>query len=43
MDNEVEGSPTSLAQDDEAIGIKASTESGQVFLNFTKYDLKDDK
>jgi beta-fructofuranosidase len=29
--------------DDEAIGIKASTESGQVFLNFTKYDLKDDK
>lgn len=29
--------------DDDAIGFKASTESGQVFLNFTKYDIKDDQ
>lgn len=26
--------------DDDAIGFKASTESGQAFLNFTKYDIK---
>lgn len=29
--------------DDDATGIKASTESGQVYLRFTKYDLKDDE
>ncbi len=29
--------------DDEATGIKTSTESGQVYLKFTKYDLKDEE
>lgn len=28
---------------DDAVGIKTSTESGQVYLQFTKYDLKDDQ
>ncbi|PTL16410.1 sucrose-6-phosphate hydrolase [Staphylococcus gallinarum] len=29
--------------DENATGIKTSTESGQAYLRFTKYDLKDDK
>src|SRR5699024_2419714 len=32
-----------IVTDDDAIGFKASTESGQVCLNFTKYDIKDDQ
>lgn len=27
---------------EDALGIKTSTESGQVYLQFTKYDLKDE-
>ncbi|MDU3709148.1 MAG: GH32 C-terminal domain-containing protein, partial [Staphylococcus lugdunensis] len=29
--------------DEQATGIKTSTESGQVYLKFTKYELKDEK